>query len=121
MINPNVVTVLNAVTATTTSGPIAGNAMGKVSIQLIAASIVSGNGVFTFQVSNDGSNWTTYNRMTTNVTNTNAQTDTRVASVTLSSNTTAVVTMPETDTFAFVRVICTVTTDGAYSAKAYAI
>lgn len=88
----------------------------KYSIQLIASGIVSGNGVFTVQVSNDGTNWLAYNRLTTNVTNTNVQTDTRVASVTLSSNTSAFVFFPAGDHFKYLRVNVDVTTDGTYSA-----
>lgn len=104
---------LNAVTATTTSAPIAMGDFGKTSIQFVA-DVTSGNGVFTVQVSNDGTNWTAYNRLTTNVTNTNSQTDLRASSVTLNTDTTSVVTIP--DVFAYLRVIVTVTTDGTYTA-----
>lgn len=114
MTNQTRTTALNGVTATTTSAPVALGMIGRTSIQFTAASITSGNGVFTVLVSNDGTNFVAYNRITTNVTNTNAQTDTRVASVTLNSNTSSVVTIP--DTFAFLKVVCTVTTDGAYTA-----
>ncbi len=88
----------------------------KMSLQFIAASITSGNGVFTVEVSNDGTNWVAYNRLVTNATNTNGQTDTRVASVTLSSNTSAIVFFPVGDYFRYMRVIATRTTDGAYTA-----
>lgn len=106
-------------TTSTTSTGAGGNGNGRASLQLTAASISSGNGVFTVDVSNDGTNWTAYNRLTTNATNTNAQTDARVASVTLSSNTTSFVTIP--DAVAFFRVNCVVTTDGTYTASAYVI
>jgi hypothetical protein len=92
---------------------------GRMSFQFTAASISSGNGVFTVEVSNDGSNFVVYNRMTTNVTNTNAQTDTRVASVTLNSNTSSVVSIP--DSFALYRVRVVMTTDGVYSASGLAV
>lgn len=108
-----------AFTTSTTSTGVGGNGFGRASIQFVAASITSGNCVFTVDVSNDGTNWTAYNRLTTNATNTNAQTDTRVASVTLSTNTSSVVTIP--DAFAFFRITAVVTTDGAYSATAYSI
>lgn len=117
MIESKRYTALNAVTATTTSGGIQTGLFGNVTIQFTAASITSGNGVFTIDVSNDGTTWTAYNRLTTNVTNTNAQTDTRVASVTLSSNLSQVVKIP--DLFNFIRVTCTRTTDGAYTAVVY--
>jgi len=90
---------------------------GKESLQFVAASITSGNGVFTVEVSNDGTNWVVYNRLTSNVTNTNGQTDTRVASSTLNSNTSVVFSIP--DVFAFFRVRVMVTTDGVYSASAF--
>lgn len=100
-----------------TSNAIGSGTGGKMSMQFIASAISSGNGVFTVQVSNDNTNWIAFSRLNSNVTNTNSQTDTRVASVTLSSNTNGVVTMPTSDVFGFLRVICTITTDGAYSAK----
>lgn len=111
--------LLNAVTATTTSVGMGVNNAGRLSIQVIAAGISAGNGVFTVEVSNDGTNWIAYNRLTTNVTNTNVQNDTRVASVTLSSNTSAFLFFPPGDTFMSFRVICTRTTDGNYSAVAF--
>jgi len=92
---------------------------GRTSIQCIGASIANGNGVFTVEVSNDGSNWVAYNRLNSNVTNTNSQTDTRVASVTINSNSSAIVTFPIDDAFAFMRIIATPTTDGFYSAYVY--
>lgn len=109
-------TILSAVTTTTTSGAQDVSMRTKLSLQLIASGITSGNGVFTVDVSNDGTNWVPYNRLTTNATNTNAQTDVRVASVTLSSNTSAIVFFPVGDYFRYLRVTSTVSTDGAYSA-----
>lgn len=106
-------------TSANVSKSIPGISNGRASIQFMAASITSGNAVFTVDVSNDATNWTAYNRLTTNVTNTNAQTDTRVASVTLSSNGTSFVTIP--DPCAFFRITATITTDGTYSATAYNI
>ena len=112
-------TETNFAWTTSTSRTFPGNAFGKSSLQFTAANISSGNGVFTVDVSNDGQNWTAYNRLTTNVTNTNAQTDTRVASVTLNSNTSSVVIIP--DAFAYFRVNLVVTTDGNYTATAYTV
>lgn len=106
-------------TVSTTSAGIPGNQFGISSLQLVATGITSGNGVFTVQVSNDGVYYTDYNRLTTNATNTNAQTDTRVASVTLSSNASSFVTIP--DPCAFFRVKVVPTTDGTYSATAYTV
>lgn len=86
------------------------------SIQFVASGITSGSGAFGVEISNDGVNWVVYNRLTSNVTNTNAQTDTRVAGPTLSSNTSSIYFFPTSDYFRMIRVFCTVTTDGAYSA-----
>lgn len=99
------------------SDPIAfGNDYGKTSLQFVASSISSGNGVFTVELSNDGSNWVAYNRLNSNATNTNAQMDTRVASVTLSANGSSFAFTPSGDICGFLRVKCVPTTDGAYSA-----
>lgn len=108
--------VLDAVTVDTTSGAQDVSMRTKLSLQFIAASITSGNGIFTVDVSNDGTHWTAYNRLTTNATNTNVQTDVRVASVTLSSNTSVFVFFPVGDYFRYLRVSVDATTDGVYSA-----
>src|SRR6266404_1473294 len=88
------ITLINASAASVTD-PVATNGTNTAdvskrqlrSIMFKAASIASGNGVFKVYVSNDnGVTWVQYNRLTDNVTNTNAQGDTRVSSVTLSSN-----------------------------------
>lgn len=108
--------VLNAVVATTTSAAQDVSMRVKFSLQFIATSVTSGNGVFTVDVSNDGTTWTPYNRLTTNATNTNAQFDARVASVTLSSNGSQFAFFPVGDHFRYLRVTATRTTDGTYSA-----
>lgn len=95
------------------------NSKSNTSIQLVASSITSGNGVMTVEVSNDGVNWVAYNRLTSNATNTNAQTDVRVASLTQSTNASSIVTIPTTDNFAYMRTKIVVTTDGAYSVFVY--
>ena len=111
--------LLNGVLVTTTSDAFEVGSATGVSLQFVASAISSGNGVFTVLVSNDGVNYIAYNRLVSNVTNTNGQTDTRVASVTLSSNTNAVVFIPASDAFKFIKVVATVTTDGAYSANLF--
>lgn|SRR3569623_158316 len=88
----------------------------KLAIQFVASAITSGNGVFKVYVSNDGTNWVQYNRLTDNVTNTNAQTDTRVASVTLNANGNKMYFFPVGDYFRYIGVSLAVTTDGTYSA-----
>jgi len=88
----------------------------KLAIQFVASAITSGNGVFKVYVSNAGTNWVQYNRLTDNVTNTNAQTDTRVASVTLNANGNKMYFFPVGDYFRYIGVSLAVTTDGTYSA-----
>ncbi len=119
MITPRKIVMLDGIAATGTSSAVGISQSAKISLQFVASGISSGNGVFTVQISNDNVNWVGYNRLTTNATNTNGQTDVRVASVTLNSNTNSFVFVPVSDTFQFMRVISTITTDGAYSAVAY--
>lgn len=110
-------TLLSAVTATTTSNGFRVGPMSKLSLVLTAASIATGNGVFTVDVSNDGSTWIAYNRLVDNVANSNVQTDTRVASKTLNSNSSVIVFFSQDDFFEYIRVTVTRTTDGAYTAS----
>lgn len=115
------VTMLDAITADTTSDAVDVSMRHKLSLQLTASGITGGNCAFSVLVSNDGVNFVTYNRITTNVTNTNGQTDTRVASVSLSSNTSVMVFFPVGDHFRYIKVDANVTTDGTYSAVLSAI
>ena len=94
-----------------------GSEYGKTSIQFTGAAISSGNGVFTVEVTNDNTNWVAYNRLTTNVTNTNSQTDLRAASVTVNSNASSIVTFPIGDVFSALRIKLVPTTDGTYNAN----
>ena len=115
--------LINA-TTTTVADPVAaiGNNTYDVSkrqlrsIQFIASAISSGNGVFKVYVSNDGTNWVQYNRLTDNVVNAIGEGDVRVASCTLSSNTNKIYFFPAGDYFRYIGVSCAVTTDGTYSA-----
>lgn len=109
---------LNAVTATTTSSdiPIAG--AKKVSMRLTRAGHSSGSSTFTVTGSVDGTNFIALNCIVTDVTNTNAQTITRVASVALSSNTSSLVSLDLTHlTLKAIRVVATIATDGSASAS----
>lgn len=106
----------NAIVAQTTSAAVAVGDRRISSLQFTAHNITSGNGVFQVQISNNNRDWVYYNRLTSNATNTNGQTDTRVASVTQSTNGSTFVFLPPTDTYQYIRVICTRTTDGKYGA-----
>lgn len=112
-------TPINAVTATTTSSaiPIAG--AKRITLALIRADHASGSTAFTVTVSLDGTTFVAYSKLISNVTNTNAQTLTRVASVSLSSNTTSVVSMDlQHDCYLEMKVIATETTDGTHTVQA---
>lgn len=103
-----------------TTGPAIDVSLRQLKSIQFKADVTSGNGVFTIEVCNGdpsiAANWLAYNRLTTNVTNTNAQTDARVASVTLSSDTTAFVFFPIGDYFRYIRCKVDQTTDGTYFA-----
>ncbi len=106
------VVMLNAVIQTTTSAVYDVSMREQIGLTFTCASHASGNGVFTVDASNDGTNWVTSIAM---VDATSTSSTTYVTSKTLSSNTTVGVYLPF---FAYrlVRVVCTVTTDGAYTA-----
>ena len=114
------ITLLNAVTATTTGTAVDVSSLENLSLQFTASGISSGNGVFTVKVSVDGTNFVAYNMLIDNVTNTNAQNNTRVPSKTLSSNTSVIVGLDSLSIgFKAIQVICTVTTDGSYTATLF--
>ncbi len=120
-IQPRREVLLTNVAATTTSAPFGVDGAGRLSFQYTSTGLTTGSAVFKVQVSNDGTNWVDYNRLTTNVTNTNAQTDTRVASVLLSITGSSMVFVPPGDTFNFARAVVTPNNvvDGTYSVTAY--
>lgn len=110
---------LDAVTATTTSEAFSLEGVKKLTLQFIRADHSAGSSAFAVTVSNDGVNYVTYNKLIDNVTNTNAQTLTRVASCTLSSNTSKVYSMDlADDCYKWMKVTVTETTDGTHSAIA---
>jgi len=114
----NVLTPLNAVTDTTTSEEIVIAGAKKVSLMLTRANHTAGSSTFTVEVSLDGTTYVAYNKLISNVTNTNAQTKTRVASVALSSNTSSTVSMDlENDAFYSMKITVTEATDGTHTAQ----
>lgn len=114
--------IINAATATTTSAPIKVNAFRFLSLFVKRSNHSAGTSTFTVEVSCDyeengsAATWVTYNKLVTNVTNTNAQNFTRVASVALNSDSSAFVTFDSTDAFTHVRVTVTEGTDGTHDA-----
>lgn len=120
--SPKVITALNAVTATTTSNEIFIGNFKRVAVLYRAASISSGNGAFTVKggfAEDPGTDptMTAYNMLIDNLTNTNAQTLTRVNSKTLSSNIDAMLWVDmEQAPVTHLTITATRTTDGTYSA-----
>lgn len=113
-----VLTPLNAVTATTSSQAIPLAGVRKATWFFTRANHSSGSTAFSVDVSADGTTWVAYARLIDNVTNTNAQNLTRVSSKSLSSNTTVTLSMDlANDAFAYCRVTATETTDGTHTAK----
>jgi hypothetical protein len=84
-----------------------------MSIQFIAA---SNNGVFEIQVSNDGTNFVTYNRLVPNLVGTNSQTDAAVASASVSSGTSAIYFIKLGDHFRYIRGSMTAAGAGTFNA-----
>lgn len=101
------------VTVTTVSSIMALDACNRVGIQFIRANHTAGSSTFIVEVSNDGVNFVTFNKLIDNVANTNAQQLTRVGSVALSSNTSKVYDMDlSAGTYRFMRITATIATDG---------
>lgn len=107
-------TGINAITATgTTTGTVLDMSMREqISAVFTCAAHASGNGVFSIDASDDGTNWVTGIAFV-DATSTNSTT--YVTSKTLSSNTSAAVYLPFFP-FRFMRVVLAVTTDGTYTA-----
>ena len=111
---------LDAVVVDTTGDAV--NIEGKrgLGVQLQCANHSQGNGVFTFEGTIDGKNWVALNVMIDNLTNTNAQGYTRVATKTLSSDTTILLWLDDAIALKAFRVVVDVTTDGTYTANVIA-
>jgi len=116
-------TMFSATTTQATSTPIiiAGAAKTEVYFTRLGASNSVATSTFNVQVSPDGTNWYDYNKLISNVSNTNGQTMTRVSSVSLvgATSTTIVALDLQFDTFRNLRCISTQasttleTTDGS--------
>lgn len=105
------IVLLNAVSTSTVSDAYDISKRQQVTMQFIASDITSGNGVFTLDVSNDGSNWVTgiafLDAKQTAV-------STFVVSKTLSSDISeGAIVIPG---WKFIRASVLATTDGSYSA-----
>lgn len=116
---PVIITALDAVTATTESAAINVENAKKVTFLFIRTNHSAGKTVFSVTASVDGTTFVTYNKLIDNVTNTNGQTLTRVASYdTGTANASAVYSMDlQHDAFKEIKVTATETTDGTHTAK----
>ena len=113
---------LDGVTATTTSSAVSIEDAIGVTFVFTRADHSAGNTVFSVTVSADEANdgtYITYNKLIDNVTNANTETLTRVASSTLSSNTSKTYLMDlRAEGFKWMKITATETTDGTHTAKA---
>jgi hypothetical protein len=111
-------TVLDAVTATVAAADAAkvdiSNATA-ITLQFTRANHAAGSSAFVVQVSNDGSNWVTYNKLIKNQVNANSEMLLRAAAPTLSSDTSEVWSFSPEDSYQKMRVYVTETTDGTHS------
>lgn len=123
---PIVVHTINAATATTTGQPISMKDAVKTSFVFKRTNHGSGSSAFTVEVSADydpdvnvdptSATWIAYAKLISNVANTNVQNLTRVASVSLATNTQSTVSMDPEDIYPYIRVVATETTDGTHDA-----
>ena len=109
----------SAVTATTVFPVIGVENAEKVTFMFTRANHSSGSSAFTVDGSVDGTTFVGINTLIDNVTNTNGQDLTRVATATLSSNTSKIYAL-DLGNFNYkeIRVTVTETTDGTHSYKA---
>jgi hypothetical protein len=116
--SPKLITALDAVTETTTSSALDVKGAKKVTIMGTRANHGSGSSAFSVTVSVDGTTFVAYNKLITNVANTNSQTHVRAANFTLSSNSSEFASMDlSVEAFSHIKVVATETTDGTHSAK----
>ncbi len=108
---------IKAVTATTTGQPINIDSANKVVLVGNRADNAGGTTAFSATVSVDGTNYVAYNKWIDNVTNTNGEQLTRVATKSIAAaNGTIFLTMSPEDGFRWIKVTVTETTDGTHSA-----
>lgn len=114
-----VVTLINAATVDKTSDSLDIAGARKVTLLFRRGTHTSGNTVFSVTASMDDITYITANILIDNVTNTNAQTLTRVASSTLSTATEKMYALDLTSFgFRYIKAVTDVTTDGANTVKA---
>jgi len=93
---------------------------GRLSLMVYGVGVTAGSATFYVEVSNDDTlGFVPYNRLISNVTNSNAQNDTKVSLIQQTTTGTSIVFFPDSDTFNFVRVRADVWPTGTYSAVFY--
>ena len=111
-------TPLDGVTSTTTSSEIVVAGAKRITWFFTRADHTSGSTVFDVNVSLNGTTYVDFNMLVSNLANTNGQNLTRVASVTLASNTTESYSMElEHGGYYSLQVTATETTDGTHTAQ----
>lgn len=112
-----IIHLINGATATTSSGWIPITSAKAVQFYFKRSNHSSGSTAFTVTLSPDnGTTTAAYNKLISNVTNTNTQELTRTAGPTLASDTTVMASMSPEDIGGSVRVTATETTDGTHDA-----
>lgn len=115
------VTALDGVTATTESSAIDVKYAKKITFMFTRADNAGGSSTFTVTGSIDGTNYADLNKLISNVTNTNSQTLTRIASVAISNtNATSTASLDlQHDLFKYIKVTVTEVADGTHTAKMF--
>ena len=111
-----VIKVIDGATATASSAAIPIGDAKKVVLFCKRSAHGSGNTVFSATVSHNGTDYRAYNKWISNVANANTEFLTRVASLTLSSDTCGFLTMDPSDFANYIIVTATETTDGTHDA-----
>lgn len=110
---------INAVTATTESDAIVIAGAKKITLAFTRANHSAGSTLFDVDVSLDGTTYVDFAQLITNVINGITEGKVRVASVSLASNTTSIVSMDlENNAFFSMKVKATETTDGTHTITA---
>lgn len=86
----------------------------KITLYFKRSNHAAGVSTFDVDVSPDGDNYLDYNKLITNVANTNVQTPVRAASVVLSADGMAMATIDEADAIYSIKVNVVETTDGTH-------
>lgn len=112
-----VIRALDALTASGSSEEIVIAGAKRITLLFTRANHSAGSSAFDVDVSLDGTTYVDFNKLISNVTNTNAQTKTRVGSVSLAADGSTMVAMDlENDCLYSMKVNVVETTDGTHSA-----